>query len=206
MLIFQRELKFNTNVNNFDIDLLDFDLVFADSLATPTNAVTLFDDLIITPDDVSTNLNDGFERTPLDPVFSTVAARLQDGLNENIQYILRENETGGLSEERGGSENNFFLFGNPTSAPLLAEATLESFFLRVIDFPTFVAGATNPPGAAAEPLEIVLELSIYGSIVPVPEPSTGWLFVAGLVTLGAALFSRQRRPTQVKVAGPPQQR
>ena len=199
-IIFQRELKFNTNVNNFDTNQLDFKLVFSDSLINPTNAVTLYDDLIIEPDDEGMV---GFESTALtDPAFSTVVGRLQDSLDENIRYIVTEDELGGLSEKRGGSESNFFLFGDPTNAPQLAEATIDKFLLRVDQFPFIVSGAVPAEGveAVVEPLEIVLELTIFGTLVP--EPTTGWLFASGIVTLGLSLFSRQRRLLRATVAGP----
>lgn len=181
MMLFERELKFNTSVNNFDIDELDFDLVLMDDILSPTSSSTLFDDLVITP----SHEGHEFDRTIVnDPGFSDAVARLQDSLNENIRYIVTENELGGLSEKRGGSESSFFLFGKPTNAPLMASATIDQFTLKVIEFPE-LAGQTAP-------VEIELQLQIFGTVVP--EPSTGWLFAAGIGTLGILLFNRRRRP------------
>lgn len=181
MMLFERPLKFNTSVNNFDIDELDFDLVLMDDILNPTNSTTLFDDVVIMP----SNQGDSIERTIVtDPNFSDAVARLQDSLNEDIRYIVTENEAGGLAEKRGGSESSFFLFGSPANAPLLATATIDKFTLRVDKFPE-LAGQTAP-------VEIELQFQIYGTVVP--EPSTGWIFVAGLGTFGFWFFNRRHWP------------
>lgn len=205
IVVFQKELKFNTDVNNFDTNQVDFDLVFLDNPLSPTNKITLFDDLVITPADESPTGGDGsfingcpdgggagdacFAVTSADPFFDEAVVRLQDGLNQNIQYILTEDEPGGLSEKRGGPESNFFTIGSPPNAPQLNEATIDKIVIRVDTFPQ-LASVGGGPGI---PIEVILELSIVGTV---PEPSTGWLLLLGTGTLGAShsrLWRRFRR-------------
>ena len=184
MILFTRAISVNRSVNIFDTNQFDLDLNFGNNFFTPSNGVTLFDDLVITPADVGAT----FDATPTsDPSFALAAERVTDSLNEFIKVSLKENQVGGLSEQRGWPENFFFGHVAPFSPPDLSGMRVDRVSLHIDKF-TFL---TNPPSGgpaalAAQPLtngqqfDLVFTLSMF----TVPEPSAAWLLLVGLAALG----------------------
>ncbi|MCA9230174.1 MAG: hypothetical protein KDA57_05960 [Planctomycetales bacterium] len=195
-LLFTRSLVINNSVNNFDTDQLDVDIVFADSQLNPTDPVSLFDDVVID----ATSINQVFTRTASSANLAAAALRLQDGLNQFIRILLTENKPGGLSEKRGWSESEFFLHGTPVNAPDLPLATIDSIEIRVDQFQAVPrsAAAAAVPGGSGNPLNVQLQFSLFGTIVP--EPSSGWLSVAGVAILSLLFFCRRRNLKLAKAA------
>ena len=193
-VLFTRTLTVSSNVNNFDTDQLDVDLVFADNQLNPTNLIRLFDDLIVTP----SSLNQEFTKTPSDPDFAEAVNRLTDTSQEFIRIFLTEDQPGGVSEKRGWSESDFFLHGTPANAPDLANSTIESIGLRVDQFHLAPSGPTAPL-SVGDPLYVQFSFTLNGTSVP--EPSAIWLSMFGIAALGLLFFTR-RRPKQAKAVIP----
>ncbi len=193
-VLFTRTLTVSSSVNNFDNDQLDVDLVFADDQLNPTNLIRLFDDLVISP----ASLNQEFIKTPSDPGFDEVVARLTDASQEFIRIFLTEDEPGGVSEKRGWSESDFFLHGTPANAPDLVNSTIESISLRVDQFTLAPSGPTAPL-SVGDPLNVQLFFTINGTSIP--EPTAIWLLGCGIATLSLLLFTR-RRPQLAKATLP----
>lgn len=168
------ELSFNVNhtSNNFQIDQLDVDLVFGDDRFSPSNGVTLFDDLVISPDDVgSTFMADNNS----DPAFPVVAGRVTDALDEFIDFSLIENNGSGFTEHRIWQENRFFKQNNP---PDLAGNAVEMVSLRVDSF-TLLSDEDEDEDEQAVDLD--LTVSFFGAI---PEPTSCVLLGIGLLAVG----------------------
>jgi len=193
-ILFTRQLNVDRETHNFDINTFDLDIGFSDEAFAPTNFAWLFDDLIISP----SNIGDTFVATATDPAFLTAVERLEDSTNGFIHTYLTEAEDGGLTESQSSPESTFFLFGSPTSLPDPAESTITSFSLRIDEFILLPSG----PLGANDQLDLTLTFTIYGTLdtEPVPEPSTGWLFVCGLATLSSRLLIRRRSPQLAKAA------
>jgi len=172
-LLFQRSLSVNRSVNIFDTDTFDLDLRLGNRFFNPTNPILLFDDLSITPADVGAT----FEATiDSDAAFLTAIDRLTDPQDEFISILFTEDQPSGLREQRGWSERFFFL-SSPTSFSEISSAAIRSITLTVDQFNLVPAGTpVSPPGL---PVDLMLTLSIFA----VPEPTTVWLLMAGLVTL-----------------------
>jgi len=177
-LLFQRNLSVNRSVNIFDTDTFDLDLRFGDQFFTPTNPISLFDNLSITPEDVGST----FEATvDNDDAFLMVLERLTDLQNDFITVLFTEAQPEGLQEQRGWSEAFFFL-NSPTSFSGISSSAIRSITLTVDQFNLVPAGVTTSP--FSPPVDLMLTLNIFGG----PEPTTVWLLMAGLITL-----SRVRR-------------
>ncbi len=185
ILLFSRVISVNRSVNIFDTNQFDLDLNFGNDFFSPTNGVTLFDDLVVTP----ANVGSTYDATSTsDPNFPEVAVRITDGLNQFIKVMLTENQLGGLSEQRGWPENFFFGHVAPLAPPDLLGMQVDRVSLHIDSF-TF---SSSPPGGGpsalvAEPLtsgqqfDLVFTLSVYSAV---PEPAACWLLFTGLVALG----------------------
>jgi len=190
--LFTGTLAINRSANLFAGDQFDLDIGFSDAPFSPTNLVRLFDDLIISPD----NVGDTFEVTDeMDPIFSIVVQRLTDASNEFIQTFLTEDIEGGLTESQSPPESNFFLFGTPSVAPNPAEVIITSISLRIDKFVLLPNSGSGP-----DPLDLSMTFTLNG--VPIPEPSTAWLFVCGFAIFGPLLLLRRRRPQLAKAVIP----
>ena len=188
MLLFQQLVNINRSSNPFDTDQFDLDLNFGDDFFAPTNGATLFDDLVISPDEVGATYDATQASDPNN--FATVADRVTDGLNEIIKVSLREHQVGGLAEQRGWQEDFFFGHPTPPGPPDLAGNTVVRVSLRVDAF-TFVSSAIGSgvaPLVTGQPFDVDLTLSFY----VVPEPAAGGLLLFGLMALGAPAFGRRR--------------
>ena len=181
-VLFERTLGVNRSDNIFDTNQFDLDLSFAlGNLLFPTNLVTLFDDLTISPADVGTT----FEATSSsDASFLAAAARITDGLDKVIFLSFTEDQVGGLQEQQGFNETDFFLNGTPPTSPDLAGSIVDRFSLRVDQFTLL------PSGDPANPqVDLGLTLTIHGTAIP--EPAADWLLLWGLLALGIPLFCRR---------------
>ena len=174
-LLFERTMSVNRSVNIFDTNQFDLDVTFADRFFNPTNPVTLFGNLKITPDDVGSS----FSVSSGDALFADADLRLTDALDEQILILFTEDQPNGLTEQRGWSESFFFFDPATLATADLAGASLESIRLRVDQF-TLVTGSplavtTGPP------VDLQLTISFFGIV---PEPATIWILWAGVATLG----------------------
>ena len=175
-LLFERTMSVNRSVNIFDTNQFDLDVTFANRFFNPTNPVTLFDSLKITPDDVGSS----FSISSGDPLFADADLRLTDDLDEQILILFTEDQPNGLTEQRGWSES-FFFFDPATLATVdLAGASLESIGLRVDQF-TLVTGSSLTV-ATGPPVDLQMTISFFGSAIP--EPASIWILWAGVATLG----------------------
>jgi len=185
-LLFQRAINVDHNPNIFDTNQFDLDLIFGDDYFTPTNGVTLFDSLVISP----ANVGSSYDATSAnDPAFATVAGRITDALNEIIKVALTEDQTGGISEQRGWAEN--FFFGNvaPSLPPDLAGFVIERVELHIDSF-VFLSKA--PSGSSSTlTAEMPFDLDFTVSIYAVPEPAA-WTLLVGLTAMGFARCRRQQ--------------
>jgi hypothetical protein len=190
ILLFQREVSVNRSVNIFDTDQFDLDLILGNDYFVPTNAITLFDSLVISPADVGMT----YDATLInDPAFSTVAERLTDAKKEFIKVSLTEDQLNGLTEQRGWAENFFFGRASP---PDLAGETVNRVSLHIDGFDFHLAVTDGDPAAlVAQPLidgpefDLRFTVSIYG----VPEPAAAQLLLAGLTVLGLTPVCRRRQ-------------
>jgi hypothetical protein len=184
-LLFSRVISVNRSVNIFDTNQFDLDLNFGDDFFAPTNGVTLFDDLLVTPANVGLTYD---ATSTSDPNFPEVAVRVTDGLNQFVKVMLTENQVGGLSEQRGWPENFFFGHVAPLAPPDLLGMQVDRVSLHIDSF-TFVSTPSGggPSALLAQPLtseqqfDLVFTLSVFSAV---PEPATCWLLLAGLVTMG----------------------
>lgn len=196
ILLFQKVINVNRSENIFDADQFDLDLIFGDDFFDPNNGVTLFDSLVISPQ----NIGDTFNATSAsDPNnFPTVADRITDGLDEFISYTLTEVQVGGITEKRGGNERFFFGHPTPPGPPDLAGSTVDRVSLYLSTFVLLPIAPAGGPASAVEgqPFDVVLTVSIYSAI---PEPAAVGLLLVGWVALGLAPFRRARRATGAPV-------
>jgi len=179
-ILFQRALGVNRSANIFDTDQFDLDLTLGDQFFNPTNPVTLFDSLSITPADVGST----FDATSIsDGAFDTVAARFSDAQDEFVRLIFTEDESGGLEEQRGWSESLFFLGLSTPSIPDLAGASIDQVSMTIDLFNLIPDSEPSPPGPPplGPPVDLQMTLTIYGTIIP--EPATAGLLLAGLAGL-----------------------
>lgn len=196
ILLFQREISVNRSVNIFDTNQFDLDLNFGNDFFAPTNSVTLFDSLAISPGDVNTTYD---ATSASDPAFSAVAERLTDALNEIIKVSLTEDQVDGLIEQRGWAENFFFGQVAPSAPPDLAGATVDRVSLHIDAF-TFLSGAPAEGSAAlvaSQPFDLVFTVSIYSAV---PEPAAAQLLLVGLMVLGFTPFCRRQPASLAPVA------
>ena len=196
ILLFQRVISVNRSVNIFDTDQFDLDLDFGNDFFAPTNDVTLFDSLVISPGDVGAVYD---ATSASDPAFSTVAERLTDAINEFIKVSLIEDQLDGLTEQRGWAENFFFGHSSP---PDLAGATVDRVSLHVDAFILLPSAPGGGPAAlVAQPLvagqefDLVFTVLIYG----VPEPAAALLLLVGLMVLGLTPFCRRQQASRAPV-------
>ena len=171
ILLYQRTIDLNRSVNIFDTDSFDLDIVFGDNQFSPSNPLTLFDSLIISPDDVGTILEASIESNP---VFATAAGRLTDANNEFINVSITEDQANGLTEQRIWQENRFFQQSVPINPPDLSgqpltslRVSIDSFNLETLE--NEEATLVNEEASLVPPVELVLTLSFFGAI---PEPGT----------------------------------
>jgi|GEM_PF-4625302 len=190
-LLFERSLSINRSNNIFDTDEFDLDLILGDQFFTPTNPITLFDDLLITPTDVDRVVNVIASDAP----FDIVARRITDAENEFLRLIFAENKLAGRAEQRGWQESHFFLGTSET--PDLAGATIHRISLRIDRFTLLSEEGLSGSSAASltsivagPPVDLQLTLSIYGAAVP--EPGGVWLLGSGLATLLSVPYRYRR--------------
>ena len=188
-LIFQRSMSVNRSVNFFDTDQFDLDLTLGDRPFNPSNLVTLFDGISISPSDVGSS----YTVSSGDALFAAADLRLSDALDENISVVLTEDQPSGRTEQRDWPESLFFFDPATLSAYDLAGATLESIEVSVDQF-TLVSGsplaATSGP-----PVDLLLTISFFGSTIP--EPASIWILSTGLATLGIWRRKAAEHPTTV---------
>ena len=190
-LLFERTVSINRSANIFDTNQFDLDLTLGNHPFAPSDPVTLFDDLTVTP----ANVGDAYDVLVGNSSFDLAAQRLTDAKNEFIRLVLTEDQPNGLVEQRGFSESSFFLgLASPTS-PDLAGATLQRVRLAVDGF-TLVDRVSGVSAASAGP-PVNLELSIAFFGTRVPEPTGIWLLWGGLATLLG--IGKRLRPVPVRV-------
>ena len=192
-LLFERSLGVNRSVNIFSTDQFDFDIALGDHFFSPSNPVTLFDDLLIRPSDVG----EVYEIVAGDPAFEAAEQRLTDARDEFFRLILSENQPGGRVEQRGSSESGFFLGLENLPGPDLAGTTLERIRLEV---QRFTLAGDGGAASAGPPVDLQVSISIYGQ--PVPEPTGLWLLWSGLATLWGMLRRRWGRLIPARVPRP----
>lgn len=190
-LLFERAVSINRSVNIFDTNEFDLDLTLGDHLIEPTNPVTLFDDLMVTPANVGDTYDVFVGSTP----FDLAAQRLTDANNEFIRLVLTENQPSGLVEQRGFSESNFFLGLATPASPDLAGATLQRVNLAIDGFMLVDGDRGLGAISTGPPVNLELTLSFFGTAIP--EPSGIWLLWSGLATLLG--IGKRRRPVPVRV-------
>ena len=176
-ILHQRTISINRSVNIFDTDEFDLDLTLGDSFFNPSNPLTLFDDVTITPADVGTI----FELQPGDTNFAELASRWTDGQNEFVRLIATENQANGLSEQRGFFENMYFLGVSTPVVPDLSGEVIERVTISLDNFNLVPNTGSNPASSlSGPPVDILLTVTVFGAV---PEPTGIWLLASGLVTL-----------------------
>lgn len=183
-LLYELSFSVNRKPNVFQVNQFDLDLVFGDDRFSPSNGVTLFDDLVISPGDVgSTFMADNNS----DVAFPVVAGRLTDALDQFINVSLTENNGSGFSEHRIWKENRFFQQDNP---PDLAGSTVEMVSLHVDSF-TFLTDEDEDEDSDedGQPVDLELTVSFFGAI---PEPTSCVLLGIGLIAVGCRVRSLRR--------------
>lgn len=185
--LFTRSLVVDRSVNIFTTTDFSLKFVFGNSFFSPTNPVTLFDGLIITPASTGqTFLADA----STDPGFADAAQRITDGLNENIRLAFTEIASG-RPEQRGWSESGFFINHGSPNIPDLKGMRVDAIELRIDNFSLqFGAPATNPSGATIPPVQLLATFSVYGQV---PEPSSLALAGASLLAAAVAAYTVARR-------------
>lgn len=178
-LLFSKTVSINRSVNIFDTTQFDLRLAFGNKFFNPTNGVTLFEGLKVSPADVGATFDATLSN---DPGFDQAAPRLTDGLNEFVKVTLTEDQPTGMAEQRGWPEKSFFNHLAPQTPPDLFGSTVSLVRLHIDKF--FVLTPPAPGGPAAlstgAQFDLVLTLQIYG----VPEPTVGCLALAGLMMWG----------------------
>lgn len=172
-LLYQRTVSVNRSANIFSTDQFDLDLVFGNNQFSPTNGVTLFDSLVVSPADVGTTFSADADS---DSSFGMASGRVTDALNEYMNLSLTEDLSGGLTEQRIWQENRFFQHVVPTTPPDLAGMVLGSIDVKVESF-TFET-VENEEASNNQPVDLVLTISFLGVI---PEPATVMLVSVGLL-------------------------
>jgi len=168
--------------------LFDLEFVLGDAFFTPSNPVTLFEGLSITPASVGTV----FERTLSDPELLSVAQRLTDGNDDFIRLVLEESASG-RREQRGWRESGFFLGHSSIQSPDLAGANIEAIKLRIDEF-VLHSGSPAALAPAGPPVKVLMTFTVVGTI---PEPSTLLLGAVGLAMLVRTVYTggvHRRRP------------
>ena len=188
ILLYQRTIDLNRSVNIFDTSSFDLDIVLGDNQFAPSNPLTLFDSLVISPNDVGTILEASIESNS---DFASAAGRLTDAINEYINVSITEDQTNGLTEQRIWQENRFFQQSVPINPPDLSgqqltmlRVSIDSFNLETLE--NEEATLANEEATSVPPVELVLTLSFFGAI---PEPSTLCLIAVGLFS---TLMSQRR--------------
>lgn len=171
-LLYERTVSVNRSSNIFSTDEFDLDLVFGDNQFAPTNGVTLFDSLIVSPADVGSTFS---ADAGSDTEFATVAGRVTDAQNEFMNLSLTEDLSGGLTEQRIWQENRFFQQLVPVNPPDLAGMELGSINVKVESF-TFMT-EQNEESSNSQPVDLVLTVSFLGIV---PEPTSVALVAVGL--------------------------
>jgi hypothetical protein len=186
-LLFTRALVVDRSVNFYTTTQFNLEFVFGNSFFTPTNPVTLFDGLTISP--ASTGQTFVASATT-DAAFAAAAQRMSDALNENVRLAFTEIASG-RPEQRGWNESGFFIgHGSPT-IPDLAGSRIDSVELRIDSF-SLVFGPTpiNPSAATAPPVQLLATFSVYGQV---PEPPSLVLSGGSLLALTVAAYTVARR-------------
>lgn len=189
--LFERSLVVDRSVNfytssNFD---LHFDL-FNGSFFSPSNVVTLFNGLSITP----ASVGNVFEANAgSDAGFASSAARMTDALNQSIRMLFTESSSA-RSEMRGWSESGFFIGKSTPQHPDLAGATIDAIRLKVDQFTLDFSQAP----AANPPVNLLLTFTVVGT--PVPEPPSLTLAGGSLAIVAGAAYTVARRRRAALVA------
>lgn len=146
---------------------------------------TLFDGLQLDAGDVGRT----FAVATGDPGFSAFVALLTDGTPHRF---LREFWLGGFGAGAGGGgvvndteRDAFERLGPPGTGPDLAGLAIERIEFQVESL------AIDWSGATSVSMSFATVYSVYGQ--PVPEASTGFLMLSGLLALGVLRRNRQRR-------------
>jgi hypothetical protein len=185
-LLFQRSLVVDRSANIFTTSQFNLEFTFGNSFFTPTNPVTLFDGLTISPASAGQTF---VASAATDPAFAAAAQRMTDALNENIRLAFTE-VASGRPEQRGWNESGFFIGHGSPQIPDLAGLSIDSIELRIDQF-SLVFGPTpiNPLAATAPPVQLLATFSVHG----VPEPPSLVLSGGSLLALTVTAYTVARR-------------
>lgn len=190
-VIFERTLSVDRSANIFTTDDFRLDISLGDSFFTPTNPLSVFAGLHVSPADAGRV----FDLSATSPsAFADAVSRLTDARNEYVQLTLTE-QASGRSERRGWRERGFFMGAATAETPDLAGADVEEIRLRIDSFHLAASGS-----AAAPPVQLLMTFTVLG-VEAVPEPSAAKTALIGLAMLAAAPYTigRVRRPATVAV-------
>jgi len=177
-LIFQKVVNLNTSAMKFDIDQFDLDLIFGDDFFAPTNPVILFEGLVISPSDVGTTYDATAATDPNN--FPAAVIRLTDGLNEFVAIRMREDQVGGMLEQRGAEESFFYNHPTPPGPPDFVGSAVSRVSLHLDKF-IFSPDADTP-----------FDVDVTLSIFEIPEPVSAPLLVCGLMVVGVVPLRRRK--------------
>ncbi|HYO25368.1 MAG TPA: hypothetical protein VEQ85_10515 [Lacipirellulaceae bacterium] len=182
-VLYERTLGLDRSANIFATDEFKLNLRFANSYFSPTNPVTLFNDVTITP----ASVGQVFEATAAsDPAFHAAVARLTDSLNQNVRLLFAE-ASSGRAEQRGWSESSFF--GKSASQiPDLAGSIIEAIRLRVDTFTLLPPAPISPLAVTGPAVLLSLTFTVVGPAVP--EPGALGVCALGMAILCGAPYTR----------------
>jgi hypothetical protein len=186
-LLFSRSLVVDRSVNIYETSQFGLKFTFGNSVFSPTNPVTLFDGLTITPASTGQTF---VAKAATESNFAAVAQRITDALNENIRLAFTEIASN-RPEVRGWAESGFFInHGSPT-IPDLAGNQIDEIQLRIDNFSLVFGPAPANPGAATiPPVQLLATFSVYGQV---PEPPSIVLSGGSLLAVAVAAYTVARR-------------
>lgn len=183
-VLFERELEIGRSPNNFSTDQFALNFTFSNSFFTPTNPVTLFSDLTISPSHVGQTF---VASASTDAAFADAVVRLTDSLNQNIRMLFAEK--GGLHSQSHGFSESSFLLGQ--GAPDLVGKTIQSIALRVDKFTLDFTTTSSSTAVSSPPVDLLLTFTVIGTVVP--EPGSLKLASGGLAIACCAAYTVARR-------------